>query len=190
MPPRRGQAGHAFLFTLLLIALLSVSLLVASEIDSTLVRRQREQALLQAGHEFREALKRYQAGRTGVLGGQYPLELEELLLDRRYPTTVRHLRRAYADPISGKAEWGYVRQGGRIVGMFSLSKLKPIKQDGFDPDDGAFRVAQSYRDWVFTYPPVLGQPAPAGAASAPSLSASGPAASFGPVPVPGPPAQR
>lgn len=168
--------GHAFLFTLLLVALLSVSLLGASEVDSTLARRERERALLQVGHEFRQALARYQVGRAGVAAGQYPVKLDDLVLDPRHPTTVRHLRRIYPDPITGEAEWGLVRQNGRIVGLHSLSTLKPIQQDGFDPDDGAFRRAERYRDWVFTYPPAGGR--------APAAAASAPQAGFAPVPLP------
>ncbi|MDP1935898.1 MAG: type II secretion system protein [Hylemonella sp.] len=160
---------------MLLVALLSVSLLMASELNSTLARRDRERALLQVGHEFRLALQRYQTGRGGVAGGQYPAQLEDLLRDPRYPGTVRHWRRLYVDPVSGGTEWGLVRQGGRIVGLHSLSTLQPIKQDGFDPDDEAFRNARSYRDWVFTYPV-------AGAAARPGAAGSAPLATPSPAP--------
>ena len=173
-PVKRLSRGHAFLFTLLLVALLSVSLLGATEVDSTLARRERERALLQAGHEFRQALARYQAGRAGVAGGQYPARLEDLVLDPRYPRTVRHLRRVLPDPITGLAEWGLVRRNGRIIGLHSLSTLKPIQQDGFDPDDSSFRAAESYRAWVFTYP--------AAGTLVPSAAASAPPAGFAPQP--------
>ena len=190
-PARRPGRGHAFLFVLLLVALLSVSLLLAAEVDSTLARREREAALLQVGHEFRTALARYQQGRAGVPGGQYPAKLDDLLLDRRYPATVRHLRRLYADPVTGQAEWGLVREGGRIVGVYSLSNLKPLKQDGFDPDDEAFRARPRYRDWVFTYPPVRTQPAaPATSATSATSAASAPEASFAPRPVEAAASQR
>jgi type II secretory pathway pseudopilin PulG len=179
---RRARQGHAFLFTLLLVALLSVSLLLAGEMYATLARRERERALLQVGQEFRLALQRYQVGRAGVAGGQYPAQLQDLVLDPRYPGTVRHLRRIYQDPITGSAEWGLVMQGGRIVGLHSLSPLPPIKQDGFEPDDAAFKGAASYRAWVFTYPP-----AGAASAAAPAVpGASAPAAGFAPLPPPGP----
>lgn len=173
---RRRARGHAFLFTLLLVALLSVTLLVAAELDSTLARRERERALLQVGHEFRQALARYQTGRAGVAAGQYPPRLEDLLLDPRYPYPVRHLRRVPPDPITGRAEWGLVVLNGRIVGLHSLSTGTPLKQDGFDPDDSGLRRAGSYRDWVFSYPP--------GRALGPAAdAASAPAAGFAPRPV-------
>lgn len=219
-PPARSRpaAGFAFLFSLLLVALLGVSLVTTSELDSTLTRRAREAELLQVGHEFRQALARYQAAQRGlgtpggarldssgaIVGspqvgsgpaGAYPARLEDLLLDPRQPRTLRHLRRLYADPITGKAEWGLVRQGGRIVGVFSLSSAEPMKRDGFDADDAGFKGARRYRDWVFSHPPDRAL-LPAGAASgpqrealplptaAPAAPASKPQAGFGAVPPP------
>lgn len=196
-PPRRPApaAGYAFLFTLLLVALLGVSLVVASEVDSTLTRREREAALLQVGHEFRQALARYSAARPGAAAGQYPLQLDELLLDPRQPRPLRHLRRLYPDPITGLPGWGLVRQNGRIVGIHSLADAVPIRQDNFDADDAAFKNARRYRDWVFLHP-ANRAPVPAASASSaasaagagpvdPALAAgSAPQASFGAVPPP------
>ena len=173
---RRSQQGMTFLFVLMLSALLGITLLVAVEVDSTLMRRNRELALLQIGHEFRQALERYRTGRNGIPPDQYPQQLDDLLLDRRYQQPMRHLRRLPTDPISGKAEWGLVRQGGRIVGLHSLSTLKPMKQDGFDPDDAAFRGASNYREWIFTYP--------VASATDPAPAASAPPASFAPSQLP------
>ena len=45
----------------------------------------------------------------------------------------------YPDPLTGKAEWGLARAGGRIVGVHSLSDRQPHKEDGFDADDQRFR---------------------------------------------------
>ena len=189
----RRQGGFAFLFTLLLVALLGLGLVVASDLDSTLARRERELALLQIGHEFRQALARYASGRPGVAGGAYPLRLDDLLLDPRGLKPVRHLRRLYADPITGQADWGLIRAGGRIVGVYSRSVAQPMRQDGFDDDDANFKGASRYRDWVFLHPAgrsllPAGAAAAASAASASSLAASGsaPQASFGPVPPPDP----
>jgi type II secretory pathway pseudopilin PulG len=171
---RRRVSGYSFLLALFLLALMSMAALQATEIDSTLARREREQTLLHVGHEFRQALRRYQAARPGVPGGQYPVKLDDLIVDSRHPNTVRHLRRIYLDPITNKPEWGLIRQGGRIVGVHSLSTLAPIKQSGFDPEDDAFKQAKSYREWVFT---VVGAPGV-------SLPAAAPAASVPAVPSP------
>ena len=192
--PARRQGGFAFLFTLLLVALLGLGLVVASDLESTLARRERETALLQIGHEFRQALARYAIGRPGVAAGAYPLRLEDLVLDPRGLKPVRHLRRLYADPITGQADWGLIRAGGRIVGVYSLSVAQPMRQDSFDEEDANFKGALRYRDWVFLHPasrsllPAGAAAAAASAASAASLSAAGsaPQASFGPVPPPDP----
>lgn len=189
-----GQRGFAFLVTLLLVALLGLGLVVAAAIDSTIARRERELALLQIGHEFRQALDRYARGRPGVAPGAYPPGLEDLLLDPRGLKPVRHLRRLYTDPMTGRADWGLVRLGGRIVGVHSASVAAPIKVDGFDDEDARFQGASRYRDWVFLHPVgrVLlpdGTAAPAPAASAAASAATGgsaPQAGFSPRPPPEP----
>lgn len=192
--PARRQGGFAFLFTLLLVALLGLGLVIASDLESTLARRERETALLQIGHEFRQALARYASGRPGVAAGAYPLRLEDLVLDPRGLKPVRHLRRLYADPMTGQADWGLVRAGGRIVGVYSQSLAQPMRQDGFDDDDARFKGAARYRDWVFLYPagrillPAGAAAAAASGASAPAPPAAGsaPQAGFSPVPPPEP----
>lgn len=187
-----GQRGFAFLFTLLLVALLGLGLVIVAELDSTLARRERELALLQSGHEFRQALARYARARPGVAAGAYPLRLDDLLLDPRGLKPVRHLRRLYLDPMTGQADWGLVRVGGRIVGVHSLSVAQPIRQDGFDDEDAGFKGAARYRDWVFLYPADRtllpdGTPAPAASAALAASAApaeSAPLATFSPVPPP------
>lgn len=164
---RTSQRGFSYLFTLLAVALLGTGLTVLADLDSLVARREQEQALLQFGHEFRQSLARYQAMPVGAGTGQYPARLDDLLLDRRLPGMHRHLRRVRVDPFTGKTEWGLLRVGGRIVGLHSLSTAKPLKEDGFDVDDRAFKGARSYRNWVFLYPPDrMLPPMPALAASA------------------------
>lgn len=192
--PSRPQGGFAFLFTLLLVALLGLGLLVVADLDSAWVRRERELALLQIGHEFRQGLARYASGRPGVVAGAYPLSLDDLLLDKRGLKPMRHLRRLYPDPFTGRADWGLIRAGGRIVGVYSQSTAQPMRQDGFDEDDAGFKGASRYRDWVFLHPagrtlmPAGAVAAAASTASAPSRppTISPPQASFSPEPPPEP----
>ena len=96
-----------------------------------------------------------------------------MLRDPRFANARRHLRRLYADPVTGKAEWGLLRQEGRIVGIHSLSPQLPIKQDNFLDEDASLRRKQRYADWHFTYPHdlVLAQPDAAG--GAPGLKPKG-----------------
>ncbi|MFY9316308.1 MAG: type II secretion system protein, partial [Burkholderiales bacterium] len=67
---------------------------------------------------------------------------EDLLEDKRYLTVQRYLRRVYADPITGKADWGLVpAPGGGIMGIHSTATSKPIRSVSAD----------SYRAWRFVY---------------------------------------
>jgi type II secretory pathway pseudopilin PulG len=147
---RHRQRGFAYLWTLMLVAFMGVGLTIAADLYATAMRRDKERELLFIGHEFRHALERYYTAAAGQ--NQYPLTLEELLKDPRFPNARRHLRRLYADPITGKAEWNLILQQGRIVGIRSLSMQRPIKQDNFDDDDAGLARKSRYADWVFTYP--------------------------------------
>lgn len=147
---RHRQRGFAYLWTLMLVAFMGVGLTIGADLYATAMRRDKERELLFIGHEFRHALERYYNAVPGQI--QYPLTLEELLKDPRFPNARRHLRRLYVDPVTGKAEWSLVLQQGRIVGIHSLSAQRPIKQDNFDDDDAGLARKSRYADWVFTYP--------------------------------------
>jgi type II secretory pathway pseudopilin PulG len=144
------QGGFAYLWTLMLVAFMGVGLSIAASVYTTAAQRDKEQQLLFIGHEFRNAIQSYYL--AGGSSNQYPLTLEELLKDPRFPGIKRHLRRLYADPVTGKAEWTLVRLQGRIVGVRPMSPQKPIKQDNFTDDDAGLAKKGHYSDWVFTYP--------------------------------------
>ncbi|WP_255989574.1 type II secretion system protein [Chitinolyticbacter albus] len=150
--PYVRQTGFAYLFLLFTLLLFALSALLVVEVDATHSRREREQELLFIGGQFRAALRSYHRGSLVGGQGEYPRELVNLLSDPRSQTLRRHLRKIYRDPIVSKAEWGLLLQNGRIVCIYSLSELKPIKQDGFEPDDASFKHAASYRDWAFCDP--------------------------------------
>jgi type II secretory pathway pseudopilin PulG len=150
---RSGQRGVVLLALLVALALLAVGLMNAVDVWRMSRQRDREKELLFVGDQYRQAIRRYYS--AAPRGGQrgYPTSLEVLLDDDRFPTPVHHLRRAYPDPITGKAEWGLLKAGDRIVGVYSLSEAAPIKQAGFSPGYQAFKDAASYKDWVFAYVP-------------------------------------
>ena len=151
----KNSAGFSYLWVLLLVAFMGAGLTLVVEIEATASQRDKERELLAVGRQFRTALARYYD--QPMPGGRnvYPVSFDDLLQDNRVPGIRRHLRKIFVDPMTGKAEWGLVKVGGRIVGIYSLSDKTPIKQDGFDIDDTSFKDKEKYSDWKFTYPPAL-----------------------------------
>lgn len=64
---------------------------------------------------------------------------------------VRHLRRIYPDPLTGRSEWGMVEalDGSGIAGFYSLAETEPFKIGNFEALFSEFSGKTSYRDWVF-----------------------------------------
>jgi hypothetical protein len=116
-------------------------------------QREKEKELLFVGKEFRNAIASYAKATPGPVP-RYPVKLEDMLNDNRYPGVKRHLRRIYRDPMTGKTEWGLIpAPGGGIQGVYSLSTDKPLKVSGFDYDDRMLVGAATYADWRFSYDP-------------------------------------
>lgn len=123
-------------------------------------QREKERELLFVGHEFRDAIGSYYRHSPGITHA-YPKSLDDLLEDKRFPVPQRHLRRIYADPMTGKAKWGLVEApGGGIMGVRSLSEEAPIKTGNFAPADAAFEKAAKYADWQFVFTPPAPPPQP------------------------------
>lgn len=164
-PPFAGQ-GFTYIGLLIFIALMGVALAGTGVVWHTSARREKERELLFVGDQFRRAIALYYE-RTPGGAKQFPQTLEDLLLDRRYPNTQRYLRRLYADPLTGKLEWGLVKgPEGRIVGVFSLSEDAPFKRAGFPLVYQDFEGKERYGDWRFVHVPApplqqSGSPPPA-----------------------------
>jgi type II secretory pathway pseudopilin PulG len=95
--------GFGYIGLLILVAMMSVALAGAGEVWHTAQQREKEQELLFAGGQFRRAIAQYYANTPGK-ARHYPLQLEELLKDPRYPGVRRYLRKIYLDPMTGRAE--------------------------------------------------------------------------------------
>jgi type II secretory pathway pseudopilin PulG len=173
--------GVALLALLLALAIGGIAMMAAVDVWSLARQRAREQELLFVGEQYRLAIRRYYFGAPPGTRRVLPSRLEDLLEDDRYPTPVRHLRRIYPDPITSSAEWGVLRIGERIAGVFSLSDKAPVKQAEFAGEHQAFSGKTAYREWVFAVS-VSGQPLEAYPPSA-SPPASGVTPSITPPPV-------
>jgi type II secretory pathway pseudopilin PulG len=182
---RRSQ-GFTYLGLIIMLAVMAIFTVSSLQLGSIMTRRAAEHELLAIGGEFRDALASYAAA-TPEGQASLPQSLQDLLKDARYPATRRHLRKLYADPITGKEEWGTVTAatgatdsgasggnggaGSGIIGVYSLSEGTPIKTGNFDPPFQDFEGAKSYREWQFIFKASAepsaspAQPAPAPAES-------------------------
>jgi len=155
-PVRRTQGGFAYVLLLLAVALISIAATAAISLGATMARRDAERELLAIGAEFQQALRSYAGVPIGAIGPaaeRGPRSLEDLLRDPRVPGVRRHLRQLYADPLTGKNEWGLVTDAqGLISGVYSLAEGTPIKRSEFAPQWMRFEEAGSYREWVFGLP--------------------------------------
>jgi type II secretory pathway pseudopilin PulG len=148
-----GQAGFTYVGLLIFVAVLATAANAALSAGVGTLQREAEAELLAIGLEYRAALKSY-AEATPIGQADAPKELAELLRDPRDPGVRRHLRRLYVDPLSGKAEWGVVRDpGGRIVGIHSLSTAATLRQDNFPLGLEGFKEARKHDQWVFALAP-------------------------------------
>jgi type II secretory pathway pseudopilin PulG len=174
---RAGSRGFTYITVLFVVAMMSAGLALVGEVWHTSSVREKEAELLHVGNEYRKAIERY------YLSGpqrQYPKNVADLIKDPRQPGTVRHLRRLYPDPITGKDEWGFVKSAdGGFAGVHSLSEAAPVKTAGFAVRDASFEGKTKYSDWQFVF--------------APAQSATKPAAAKPAAPTPGstaPPLQK
>src|SRR5262249_45578029 len=173
MPRQRGFTYLALVFA---VAMLSIALAGAALVWSIEARRDKERELLFVGGEFRAALAAYYRDREGK-AERLPRELAELLDDRTELRARRYLRRIYYDPLTASQDWGLLKTpDGRIYGVFSKARGKPIKQAGFGGAvDAGFAGAGSYADWRFAIVALPGQTGSAG--SPPGTPSEGGAAS-------------
>ncbi|MGW8391257.1 type II secretion system protein [Pseudoduganella sp. HUAS MS19] len=151
-PIRSGkQSGFTYVSVVILVAIIGLVGAMSLRLGTTIQRAAAEQALLDIGMEYSNALASYAAA-TPQGQPNYPNSFAELLKDPRFPQLRRHLRRVYVDPMTGKAEWGLVKanENGGILAIYSLSTAPPIKIGNFPPRFVAFEGKTSLADWKFS----------------------------------------
>jgi type II secretory pathway pseudopilin PulG len=148
---RKLAAGFTYVGLLIAVALLGIALASAGTVWKTHAQREREAELMFVGQEYRNAIASYY--RSGA-GRQYPASLDDLLVDNRTPEPLHHLRKLYADPMTGAADWTLIAAPSLgIMGVASSSQAEPMKKDGFAPPEAAFKDKTCYCDWQFVYLP-------------------------------------
>lgn len=147
------QGGFSYVVVMFLVAILSIVSVRA--LESTLVaeRRDKETELLWRGQAYLNAIREYYLKPPGD-ANSYPAQLKDLLADTRFANQPHRLRKLYRDPMTNDEQWGLVHdENGHLIGVYSLSQLKPLKQAGFPLSLKGFTNAQHYSDWKFVYKP-------------------------------------
>jgi len=145
----QASSGFTYIAMLIFIAIMGVVLASVGEVWHMTMRREKEKELLFVGQQFRQALDQYSSfAMAGSM--RYPMSLEDLLQDPRYPNTKRYLRKLFNDPITGSSNWGLFKgPSGEIYGVYSLSEDEPIKKHHFSLINAGFEEKIKYSDWVF-----------------------------------------
>lgn len=149
-----NQAGISLLMVLVMLSILGLSAAMAGNSWTDLSRRAREADLLWKGNQIRAAIGSYYSKSHGQGAGKiFPSRLDYLLKDPRFLQTTRHLRRLYADPMTG-GDWELIKDpAGRIKGVRSTLAEEPFKQSGFSQENRDFEGRTLYTEWEFVYQP-------------------------------------
>lgn len=118
---RAGSRGFTYLWLLFVVALGGVALAALGQRQQTVQQREREAELRFRGEAIAKAIGSYMRASPGGANSGLPQRLEDLLEDKRSGKVQRHLRRLYADPFTGRADWLLIQ--GEVA-------PKPPPQDG------------------------------------------------------------
>ncbi|QPF76035.1 type II secretion system protein [Roseateles sp. DAIF2] len=137
---------------LFFVALTAAALAALGQRWSIATQREQERELEFRGQQIALAIASYlkaseRLGMDRKGAGALPRSLDDLLLDTRGPKPQHHLRRAYVDPFTGKADWVLVpapQDPERFHGVHSRSERELLRK--VFPDDAPIERAE---DWVF-----------------------------------------
>ncbi len=147
-----GERGAALLVVLVLVVILGLAAGMTGQSWSAIMQREREAELLFRGQQYIKALESYYNVKQGAQQ-MFPTELEHLVKDPRSPGTVRHLRKIYLDPMTGKDLVVIKDPANRIIGVRSDSDLEPFQKNGFPQNLDNLNDKATYREWEFVYVP-------------------------------------
>ncbi len=138
--PLADQRGLSYLFVMILVAIMSISLMGVTQQWSVIMKRDREAELLFRGTRIKEAIERFVADyetHKATRPNQWPRTLKELTKK----TPKRYLQVAYLDPITGEP-FELIKVGEEIHGVHSRSTDTPYNRV-------AFKGAKTYQDIRF-----------------------------------------
>jgi type II secretory pathway pseudopilin PulG len=122
------ERGFTYLGLLIAVALMGISLAVASEVWTKVAERQKMAQLEWVMDQYVKAIESYYYANTGSVH-YYPEKMEDLLEDKRDLGVVRHLRRLYVNPMTGLNDWSLVpAPAGGIKGVEVALPNKNVKR--------------------------------------------------------------
>lgn len=127
--PRRALRGYALLSLLVALAAAGAGLAHWGQAMQHRLQREREAELVFRAGQIVRALESYRRADPLALR-RLPERLDELLSDRRGTAPRHHLRRLWADPFTGDADWVLLRDpAGGIRGVQSRSRARPLRPE-------------------------------------------------------------
>ncbi len=124
-----NQDGVTYLFVMMLVVVMSISLMGVTQQWSVIMKRDREAELLFRGTRIKEAIERYVADyevQKATRPNRWPLSLEQLT--KKSPK--RYLQAVYKDPITGE-DFDLIKVGQELHGVRSTSTDVPYDQVHF-----------------------------------------------------------
>ena len=118
-----------YLFVMMLVVFMTISLLGVTQQWSVIMKRDREAELLFRGTRIKEAIDRYVADyeiQKATRPNRWPRTLVELT--KKSPK--RYLQVAYSDPITGE-KFDFIKVGEELHGVRSTSTDLPYNRIGF-----------------------------------------------------------
>jgi hypothetical protein len=127
--PVTNQAGVTYLFAMMLVVFMSISLMGVTQQWSVIMKRDREAELLFRGTRIKESIERFVADyevQKATRPNRWPRTLEELT--KKSPK--RYLQAVYTDPITG-GDFDLIKVGEELHGVRSTSTDVPYDQVHF-----------------------------------------------------------
>ena len=156
---RNNCRGFTYIGLLLLVVMMGVLLATTGKVWHQVQQHDKEQELMFIGNQFRMAINAYYQNPPPGQANQFPKKLEDMVEDKRLPSSSRYLRKIFHDPFTGKKEWGLLKSADNgIIGVYSLSELEPLKVSNFNAGFEQLEGKKHYSDWQFVYNAVGAKP--------------------------------
>jgi hypothetical protein len=124
---RSGERGSALLIVFVFAAIIAIYLYREFPVSVFEAKRQKEQLLVDRGHEYVRAIQLFYRRNRG----QFPASISQL----ENTNNIRYLRKKYKDPFTGKDDWRLLHAGPG--GILVDSKANPSGLGGLPGQPGA-----------------------------------------------------